>query len=45
MFITQYTTNVKKMIYIEKLGADVSVLTNGLDEQFQALLQQGKPSF
>jgi hypothetical protein len=44
-FITQYTTNVKKMIYIEKLGADVSVLTNGLDEQFQALLQQGKPSF
>ena len=44
-FIGIYSTNVKKMIYLEKPGADVSALTSGLDEQFQALFQQGKTAF
>ncbi|CAF2992492.1 unnamed protein product, partial [Rotaria sp. Silwood2] len=39
-FIGIYSANVKKLIYMEKPGVDVSVLTNGLDEQFQALFQQ-----
>ena len=44
-FIGIYSTNVKKLIYVEKPGVDVSALTRGLDEQFQALFQQGKIIF
>ena len=44
-FIGKYTSNVKKMIYMEKPGSDPSTLTSGLDEQFTALLHQGKSLF
>lgn len=44
-FIGIYSTNVKKLIYMEKPNANVSELTNGLDEQFQALFQRGKSRF
>jgi hypothetical protein len=44
-FIGIYATNVKKLIYTEKPGIDLSVLTSGLDEQFQALFQQGETVF
>lgn len=41
-FINVYTTNVKKLIYMEKSDSDPSALTNGLEERFQSLFQQGK---
>ncbi|CAF4684730.1 unnamed protein product, partial [Rotaria magnacalcarata] len=43
-FIGKYSSNVKKMMYMEKPGVDLSVLTSGLDEQFTALLYQGMNS-
>ncbi|CAF3326679.1 unnamed protein product [Rotaria sp. Silwood2] len=44
-FFGIYATNVKKLIYMEKPGVDISSLTSGLDEQFQSLFQQGKIIF
>jgi hypothetical protein len=44
-FMGIYSANVKKLIYMEKPGVDVSALTSGLDEQFQALFQQGEIAF
>ena len=44
-FISNYITNVRKMIYIERPGDDISIFNRGLDEHFQALLQQGKLIF
>ncbi|CAF2942095.1 unnamed protein product [Rotaria sp. Silwood2] len=41
-FVGIYATNVKKLIYMEKPGVNISSLTSGLDEQFQSLFQQGK---
>lgn len=41
-FITRYMANVKKMIYIEDSSANLTLLTNGLEEQFTALFQEGK---
>lgn len=41
-FISKYTSNVRTMIYMEKPGSDPSTLTSGLDEQFTALLHEGK---
>ncbi|CAF1503619.1 unnamed protein product [Adineta steineri] len=40
-FVSKYTTNVKKMIYMENINANVSLLSAGLEDQFISLLQQG----
>ncbi|UJR24288.1 hypothetical protein I4U23_027255 [Adineta vaga] len=40
-FVSKYVTNVKKMIYMENLNANVSSLSAGLEDQFISLLQQG----
>lgn len=40
-FVAKYVANVKKMIYIEDPAANMSLLTNGLEEQFTALFQEG----
>ncbi|CAF3896706.1 unnamed protein product, partial [Rotaria sp. Silwood1] len=40
-FVGNYVTNVKKMIYMENTNTNLSLLTNGLEEQFISLLQQG----
>jgi hypothetical protein len=44
-FIGKYTSNVRRMIYMEKPTDDPSTLTSGLDEQFTALLHQGENFF
>ena len=36
-FVAKYVTNIKKLIYIEDSGANISTLTYGLDEQLTAL--------
>jgi hypothetical protein len=41
-FVGKYITNVKKMIYSESSDVDTHSLANGLEDQFIALLQQGK---
>ncbi|CAF1135893.1 unnamed protein product, partial [Didymodactylos carnosus] len=43
-FVGNYMTNVKKMIYLENTNTNLSLLTNGLEEQFISLLQQGMNS-
>jgi hypothetical protein len=40
-FISNYLANVRKMIYKENPMSDTSSLTNGLEEQFVSLMQQG----
>jgi len=40
-FVSQYMANVKKLIYIEDPNANMTLLTNGLEEQFRALFQEG----
>ncbi|CAF1491659.1 unnamed protein product [Rotaria magnacalcarata] len=40
-FVAKYVTNVKKLIYIEDVNADMSILTRGLEQQLAALFQQG----
>lgn len=40
-FVGKYLTNVQKMIYVENAGTDLTALTAGLNEQFNALFQQG----
>ncbi|CAF1541878.1 unnamed protein product [Didymodactylos carnosus] len=39
-FVSKYVTNVKKMIYLENANANLTSLTNGLEDQFTSLLQQ-----
>ncbi|CAF0726138.1 unnamed protein product [Didymodactylos carnosus] len=41
-YVGRYVANVKKMMYIENPNANLSQMTDGLDDQFTALLQQGK---
>lgn len=41
-FVAKYVANVKKMIYIEDPTTNMTLLTNGLEEQFTALFQEGK---
>ncbi|CAF2895876.1 unnamed protein product [Rotaria sp. Silwood2] len=40
-YVGRYVVNVNKMMYIENPNANLSQMTDGLDEQFAGLLQQG----
>lgn len=44
-FVSKYVTNVKKMIYMENSNGNISSLSNGLEDQFMSLLQQGEIFF
>ncbi|CAF5094052.1 unnamed protein product [Rotaria sp. Silwood1] len=39
-YVGRYVVNVKKMMYIENPNANLSQITDGLEEQFTALFQQ-----
>jgi hypothetical protein len=41
-FVSKYVTNVKKMIYMENSNTNISSLSEGLEDQFISLLQQGR---
>ncbi|CAF4044707.1 unnamed protein product [Rotaria sordida] len=41
-FVAKYVTNVKKMIYVENANTNLTSLTNGLEDQFISMLEQGK---
>ncbi|CAF1045207.1 unnamed protein product [Didymodactylos carnosus] len=40
-FVGKYLINVKKMMYVENSNANVTSLTDGFEEQFISLLEQG----
>jgi len=41
-YVGRYVANVRKMMYIENPNTNLSQMTDGLEEQFTALFQQGK---
>ncbi len=43
-FVSTYMASVKKTIYIENPNVDITALTNGLDDEFQRLMQEGEKS-
>jgi hypothetical protein len=43
-FVAKYINNVRKLIYIEEPNINISLLTNGLEEQLTALFYEGEYS-
>jgi len=41
-FVSTYMASVKKTIYIENPNVDITALTNGLDDEFRRLMQEGE---
>jgi len=41
-YVGRYVANVRKMMYIENPNTNLSQMTDGLEEQFTAMFQQGK---